>query len=67
MNLIGRRFYCLTVADKAKSKPHAPGSTYWRCICDCGGEVVLSTSQLFTGTIKSCCGMKNWQPMRTVK
>ena len=64
MNLIGKRFYCLTVVAKARA---VRGHPRWRCKCDCGNEmIVLSTSQLFRGGMKSCCGLA-WEPMKAVK
>ena len=63
MSLIGQRFYCLTIIDKAKA---VRGTARWKCRCDCGGELILSTSQLFAGKTKSCCGM-DWIPMKAVR
>lgn len=45
-NLVGQKFTKLTVREQK-------GSTCY-CLCDCGNEIVLLTSQLTSGNNKSC-------------
>lgn len=51
-NLIGRRFGKLTVIGKEKETRNR--YCVWRCRCDCGNEVNISTKQLQRGTILNC-------------
>lgn len=46
-DLAGRRFGRLTVVEYA-------GSSCFKCRCDCGKEVVISTDRLNSGRTKSC-------------
>jgi hypothetical protein len=53
-DLIGKRFNRLVVVEylgKGKYNKH-----YWRCSCDCGGEVTLNTSKLSGNTSTKSCG-----------
>ena len=56
-NIIGKRYGRLTVLYRTNIpdtvKPVAKPKTYWKCLCDCGNTVVVSTSGLTTGT-QSC-------------
>lgn len=52
IQLVGRRFFRLKViefAGRNKSKNYT-----WKCLCDCGKEVVVASSNLLTGNSKSC-------------
>ena len=51
VDLSGRRFGRLIVLERAESKN---GSTYWKCICDCGTEKEICASHLSSGKIVSC-------------
>lgn len=51
VDLIGKRFGRLVVAEKIGSKN---GCIYWRCLCDCGNTVITKTSYLNNGDTKSC-------------
>jgi len=54
---IGRRFGRLTVveyAGNAKSLGKSGKANYWRCRCDCGGESVVSQTELQNGGTQSC-------------
>lgn len=65
-DLIDRRFGSLTVVEQVQSRKSPCGTTrkMWRCLCDCGNEVIASTSNLINGNTKSCgC----WKAMRLVK
>lgn len=49
---IGQRFGRLIVAEKVISKRR--DQWRWRCVCDCGTEVLLRGSRLRSGSTKSC-------------
>lgn len=51
LDLIGQRFTRLEVLEEARTKKDERG---WKCRCDCGNEIILSTRQLRTGNTKSC-------------
>ena len=55
-DLIERHFGRLTVValDGVHESPCGTKRKMWRCICDCGNETVVSTSNLLNGTTKSC-------------
>lgn len=50
LNLAGQRFGRLTAVSYAYSK----GNAYWRCLCDCGRSVVVSSNRLRSGKTQSC-------------
>ena len=50
-DLLGQRFGMLTVLEHAV---RTPGNRAWKCVCDCGGTCMASTSELTTGRRKSC-------------
>lgn len=55
-NLVGQRFGRLLVVEKVKGKTLKSGyeeQTY-KCVCDCGNEVILPYSRLTTGNTSSC-------------
>lgn len=49
---IGYRVGKLTVA--APTGERKNGYTVWRCVCDCGGEILLDTRCLQRGTVTDC-------------
>lgn len=51
-DLTGQRFGHLTVAEKTDKREHR--YRVWRCVCDCGGEILASTKQLQSGTVDNC-------------
>lgn len=51
IDLVGQRFERLTVVEYIGREHH---SSKWRCLCDCGVEVLAQRSALVTGTTKSC-------------
>lgn len=55
-NLIGRRYYKLTIISQTfKDMKYYLGDPYMvKCVCDCGKEVVVRLSNLKQGRIKSC-------------
>lgn len=55
-DLISWKFGRLTVLEFAGTRT-SPGGTkrkMWKCICECGNEAVVNTSNLLNGTTKSC-------------
>lgn len=56
-DLMGQRFGKLTVI---KCMGKLDGRRYsWKCICDCGNEIIVQTSRLTSGNTKSCGCLKN--------
>lgn len=51
-SLIGQRFGKLTVIEQLPSTK--TGQRRWRCICDCGGEHIATTSNLTHGKTTNC-------------
>lgn len=51
-DLTGKRFERLTVLERAGSSAHK--KALWRCVCDCGNEVVVIGSHLLNGNTHSC-------------
>lgn len=51
-NLIGKRFSRLLVLEKAPSGK--AGHVRWKCRCDCGNEVIATSSNLARGAVQSC-------------
>lgn len=56
-DLMGQRFGKLTVIE---CMGKLDGRRYsWKCICDCGNEIIVQTSRLTSGNTKSCGCLKN--------
>lgn len=54
-DLVGQKFGRLTVIEWVQRDGH----TIWRCICDCGSEVLVGTNHLRSGHTQSCgCYMR---------
>jgi len=51
-DLTGRRFSRLTVLELVGKDSHR--NALWRCVCDCGSEIIVSSNSLNTGNTKSC-------------
>ena len=51
-NLTGKRFGHLTVLNDTEKRQN--GYRMWRCICDCGREIIVSTKKLQRGTVTDC-------------
>lgn len=51
-NIIGDRFGRLVVLSPTKNRNR--GSVVWKCLCDCGNEVRVSSNNLITGSTQSC-------------
>lgn len=61
LDLTGKTFYDLTVLYKVSNKGNTKnlngnivGRTYWRCLCSCGVECDVQTSDLTSGNRKDC-------------
>lgn len=54
-NLEGQTFSNLTVVRRIENRY---GKRYWKCICKCGKEIEVSTSDLKNGHTKSCGCLK---------
>ena len=52
LDLIGQRFGRLTV--KEFSHVNKWKNTHWKCVCDCGNEVIIYGMSLKSGHTKSC-------------
>lgn len=52
-NIVGHRFGKLVVLER-DSEPRNSKRVFWRCVCDCGNETVVSGTNLRTGNTKSC-------------
>lgn len=50
-NLTGRKFGELTVIERA---PTRKGATYWKCVCSCGNETTVASTNLLRGKTMSC-------------
>lgn len=50
--LAGKRFNKLVIIEEAISPRR--NKKGWKCLCDCGNEVILETSDIMTGNNKSC-------------
>ena len=50
-SIVGERFGKLTVIEKVKD---GSNSSRWRCICDCGKEVIAFRYNLMSGVTSSC-------------
>ncbi len=53
-NLINKRFGKLIVIKKAENKLPYSNSIAWVCLCDCGNEIITTTSALNSGNTTSC-------------
>jgi len=49
-DLKGRKFNKLKVLSFA----YVNVGAYWNCICDCGNEIIVSSSNMIQGNVKSC-------------
>lgn len=56
IDLTGCKCGKLTVLGRSENyiSPSGDQNTQWRCLCDCGNEVVVSQANLRNGTTKSC-------------
>ena len=54
IDITGQKFGKLTVIERVPSKKNPNHMNEWRCLCDCGNEVITSTGTLRRGKHKSC-------------
>lgn len=56
IDLIGQKFGKLNVVGSASRRVDSRGRglIYWKCTCDCGGDIELGTAVLRSGNTKSC-------------
>lgn len=61
IDLTGEKFGRLKVLGRAENKIRANGKTrtMWRCLCECGNEVVVLADLLKSGKTKSCGCLQN--------
>jgi len=52
IDLTGKKFNKLTVIERAEN--NKSGQARWKCECDCGKEVAVTTTDLKSGHTKSC-------------
>jgi hypothetical protein len=55
-NHIGKKYGKLLVVEYSHRITYKSGSSkkFWKCVCECGNEVVVDTSGLTSGRTKSC-------------
>ena len=58
ISYIGNRFGKLTVLSAVPELRGRNKEPMWKCRCDCGNEIVLTSSSLRTGNTKSCGCLK---------
>ena len=61
INLVDQRFGRLTVLERVENEITSSGNSVvmWRCLCDCGEEIIVRSSALLHGYTKSCGCMKS--------
>jgi len=59
-DLLGMKFSRLLVIEKLNEKRYQ--KTQWKCLCDCGKEVVVVGSELSSGSQKSCGCLRHRVP-----
>lgn len=65
IDLTGRKFGRLTVLERAENTND--GYPKWKCVCDCGNEVVVKGSNLRQGRSTSCgCYQKEYTIKRSI-
>lgn len=70
IDLTGRQFGRLKVISFAGYKKRTDGHNagYWRCVCTCGQETLVSARNLNNGAVKSCgcLRLEKFRECRTV-
>lgn len=51
-SLVGQKFNRLAVLARAENDRH--GNRTWRCLCECGAEIKVTSAKLMSGHAKSC-------------
>jgi hypothetical protein len=64
LDLTGHKYNLLTVVEFS----HKIGyKLYWKCVCECGGQTIVQTSNLRKGNVKSCGCLKILASIRNAK
>lgn len=65
-DITGKRVGRLTVVGYHHTKKFAKGHphTMWKCVCDCGNEVILDKTVLTGNNPQQSCGCTKWQTIR---
>lgn len=50
----GNRYHKWLVLERDFTRSDSSHHTFWRCRCACGAERIVSSSNLVTGTSKTC-------------
>lgn len=60
VNLTGKQFGRLMVVgfEEYRKRPDGRNNGYWRCLCQCGHESIVSTGNLTSGAVQSCGCLK---------
>lgn len=70
LELAGMRFGRLLVTERAENRTTSGGKprTAWICVCDCGNQIIATTSDLRAGDVRSCgCLQRDLQIKRATK
>lgn len=62
-NLIGERYGYLEVIERSSNTK--AGKARWKCVCDCGNETIVASSDLISGHTQSC-GCKKYESKNRV-
>ena len=57
-DLSGKKFGYLTIAERVQNAKN--GKARWKCICDCGNETIVTSTDIMTGHTSSC-GCKRYE------
>lgn len=67
-DLTGKRFKRLIVVGLSHKNPKEKNLAYWRCLCDCGNEIIVRGISLSSGATKSCgCWAKEVATKRIIE
>ncbi|MCD8364086.1 MAG: hypothetical protein LUC98_14235 [Lachnospiraceae bacterium] len=65
MDLTGERFGRLTAVEPTEQRYRS--SVMWRCVCDCGKEIVSPADQLKKGHVRSCGCLQDEQRKKNME
>lgn len=54
IDICGNRYGKLLVLEKSENTNRANRKSYWKCLCDCGNNVIVSKNYLKTSKLPSC-------------
>lgn len=57
-DLTGKKFGYLTVVERVQNAKN--GKARWKCMCDCGNETIVTSTDIMTGHTSSC-GCKRYE------